>query len=160
MVVVGFFGNRDNDGLLEACGDYRLKQCQVEKVCEDICQLICTHLESSARNAIRSRCLACVNPFMRPILICPGYYRWAGVLGLLYLHSQGIALNTCIESVGFIWEKCRHYISTAGFHFVVSDGIKSSPHVSGVGALVLRLHFAPVLSLSTANSSPERVPLR
>ncbi len=42
---------------LETCGDYRLEQWHVENVCEDICQLICTHLKSLARDAIRSRCL-------------------------------------------------------------------------------------------------------
>ncbi len=111
-----------------------------------------THLESSVRDAIRSRCLAWINPYKRSAHICPGYYRWAGVLGLLYREL----LSKRAQKI--IWERCRHYLSTAAFPFVVSDGSQSSPHVSGVGALVVRLHFVPVLFLCTANSSLEHVP--
>ncbi len=100
----------------------------------------------------------CVNLFKPSTHICPEYYSWAGVLGLLYLLSWGAALKTYTEYVRSIWEGCRHYLSTAGLPFVVCDGFKSSPHVSSVGALVVGLHFVPVLSLSTANSFPERVP--
>ncbi len=67
-------------------------------------------------------------------------------------------LTNHAEDIQFIWERCRHYLSTVGFVFVVCDGFKSSPHVSGVGAPVVRVHFVPVLFLCTANSSPECVP--
>ncbi len=36
-------------------------------------------------------------------------------LGLLYLLRQGVPLKACTEDVQFIWERCRHYLSAAGF---------------------------------------------
>ncbi len=83
---------------------------------------------------------------------------WAGILGLFYLLSQRVALKTCTEGAEFMWVRCRHYLSTAGFPFAVCDGFKSSPHVPGVGALIVPLNFVPIVSLSTANSSLECEP--
>ncbi len=45
--------------------------------------------------------------------ICPGYYKWVGVLGLLYLFNWEVDHKTCTEGVQFIWERCRHCLSTA-----------------------------------------------
>lgn len=59
----GLFGNRDNGGLRITCGEYILEQGLNKNVSEDFCQLIYTHLEGSARDAIRSRCHMCVHSF-------------------------------------------------------------------------------------------------
>ena len=52
MMEVGdycLFGDRNDSGVFEACGDYRLQQGPVEDVCEHLCQLNCTHPENTAR---------------------------------------------------------------------------------------------------------------
>lgn len=51
-----------------------------------------------------------------------------GVIPLSDLHAsaqditggQGRALTVCIEYVQFIWEACRHYLSSAVLSFIVS----------------------------------------
>jgi hypothetical protein len=81
-----------------------------------------------------------------------------GVLVHLYFLSRRVALKTCKVGVRVIWKRWRHFLSHTSCPLTVCYCSESGRHVSWVGAFKVGLHSVLVLSLSSVNSSPERIP--
>ena len=70
--------------------------------------------------------------------------------------GDGVArLKPSVEAIELVWERGgRLGISTIP-PFVISDGSQSTPHVSGVGAVVVRLQFVSVGSFGISDGFPQ-----
>jgi len=81
----------------------------------------------------------------------------AVVLVLSYPHCRsGVAhLKPCIEDVELIRERGDGLVITSISPFIVCDGSQSTPHASGVRAMVVRLQLAPVGSFGISDGTSE-----
>ena len=70
------------------------------------------HTPLELRDAIGSRCMRVLIQLSDLHTSALDITGAAVLLGFLDLHSQCVALKTHIKGVQFLWEKCRHYLSS------------------------------------------------